>query len=211
MGRAAALIVAAALVALACGGGGGGGQPTPLSRLDRARAVEADPAPDLPGEYIDLPALYGGPYPATARHVTSKVDYAAQGNSNPPAGGPHWSGRCGVDAAHSPPICGPAAWDVYRTPWAPETLVHNMEHGGVVVWYNTTNRTLIRGTLEPLVQSELEQSRLVLMAPYPDMESEQIALTAWGRTETFPVSEYSDDRVKKFIETFDRRFDPEGL
>ena len=178
--------------------------------------MEADPAPELPGEYVNLPEIYGGTYGAhgdnaTAGHVTRAVDYVGDGNTNPPAGGPHWGrGACTDDPDNSPPFCGPAPWGIYREPWEPATVVHNMEHGGVVLWYNTTDQTII-DELEDLILDRLEDDDLLVMTPYRDMEEEHIALTGWGRLDKFPVSEYSKDRVAEFINVFHVRFNPEGF
>lgn len=173
-----------------------------------ALAAEANDDPALPGEFVDLIAIYGGPYSETAGHVQEPVDYNAVGNSNPPAGGPHWSGGCGDEAAEAPQFCGPAPWGIYREPWEPETLVHNMEHGGAVLWYNSTDTGLIR-EIEEVILDLQEDLDLLVMAPYPDMEADTIALTSWSRIDKFRVSEYSEERVRDFMETHVRRFNPE--
>ncbi len=181
------------------------------SRFDDAPDVEADDDPTLPGEFVDLPQIYGGPYPDTASHVRRDIDYVADGNSNPPAGGPHWgSGACTEDPDTSPPFCGPAPWGIYRKPWMPESLVHNMEHGGVVLWYNTTAQEII-DELEDLIVDRLNDGQILVMAPYPDMEEETIALTAWSRIDKFPIGEYSRERVEQFIDAHERRFNPEAF
>lgn len=172
-------------------------------------AAEADDSATLPGEYIDLIEIYGGPYPATAGHVTDPVDYASVGNSNPPAGGPHWSGACGEDPKAAPPICGPAPWGVYRDEWEPETMVHNMEHGGVDIWYNTDDQELI-SQMETLLEEELlPDYKLIVMAPYSEMEAETIAFTSWTRFEKFPASEFTEERLREFLDAHVRRFNPE--
>ncbi len=186
--------------------------------LAPARAAEADASTDLPGQWVDLATVYGGQYNDTAGHVQSDVDYAndcatnAAGeevcNSNPPAGGPHWSGGCADSPADSAVFCGPATWGIYREPWDPETVVHNMEHGGVVLWYNTTDQGII-SDLEDDIKSKLDDGDLIVMMPYPDMEAETIAVTSWSRIDKFPVSEYSLDRVNTFIDKHERRFNPE--
>jgi hypothetical protein len=43
-------------------------------------------------------------------------------SSVPAASGPHWNG--------------PANWGVYSTPLIETQLIHNLEHGGIVVWYD---------------------------------------------------------------------------
>ena len=185
--------------------------PTPLSAKASAQRAEADDDSALPGDFVDLPAIYGGPYPDTASHTRQEIDYLAQGNSNPPAGGPHWgNSRCTFEPEVSPPNCGPAPWGVHRTPWQPETLVHNMEHGGVIVWYNTTDQQVI-DELEELAAKRGASGALLILAPYVDMEPEQIAITAWSRIDAFPVSEYSLDRIERFIDAHELRFNPEAF
>jgi len=190
-----------------------------VDRFAPAAAIEADAAPDLPGQYVNLPeafadgstlAHYGASNgPKTNAHVTHDVDYSKEGL--PPAGGPHWgSGSCGADPKKAPAFCGPVPWGIYRDPWPAASLVHNMEHAGVIVWYNTTSAS-IRGQLEAEVTKHLQGGDLVVMTPYPDLPRETIALTAWARRDEFPVSEYDDSRVDQFIRTFSCRFNPEGF
>ena len=183
------------------GGGSGGGS---------GAAAESDDDPALPGLYVDLPAIYlEGPYPETAGHVSVDVDYELVGNSNPPVGGPHWGAPCGDSPAESPPFCGPAPWGIFQDEWDPETLVHNMEHAGVVLWYNTSDEDLV-DELDAIIRARLDDNLLV-MAPYSAMEDETIAITSWSRIDKFPVDEYDAGRVERFIDVHARRFNPEGF
>jgi len=193
------------------------GQPA-SEQFAEAAEIEKDPAPDLPGEYINLPELYAdergnasygsdGSVPNTAPHVTVDVDYAADGNSNPPAGGPHWgAGGCPTDPSEAPRFCGPAPWGIYRAEWPAETLVHNLEHGGMVVWYNTDDQEVIDD-----IESFARDLFPVVVAPYSGMEEDTIALTAWTRLDKFPVSEYTRERIETFEEELNCRFNPEDL
>jgi hypothetical protein len=168
--------------------------------------LETDRALDLPGEWVDLPTAYGGTYPDTARYVRSDVDYSDQGL--PPAGGPYWGDSMCPDAPDDAPrFCGPAPWRIYREPWEPEVLVHNLRRGGVVLWYNTTNQEIIN-ELEELFLARLQGGDRLVMAPYEDIDAEHIALTAWARRYLLPVSDYSKEDVEAFIDTFEGRFDP---
>lgn len=179
--------------------------------LTAAVLAEADDDPSLPGEYVDLPALYGGPYPATARHVTRDVDYEAEGVGEPPVGGPHWSrGGCGIDPVAAPSLCGPAPWGIYRAPWEAETLVHNLEHAGVVIWYNTADRDAIQ-TLEAFAVDELEHDRRLVLMPYPGITDGTVAITTWSRRDMFPAAELDTSRLQDFLDAHYCRFDPEGL
>ena len=176
--------------------------------------AEADSDPSLPGEYVDLPAIYDGFYSNpdgnnTNAHVSRDVDYAGE-QGLPPTGGPHWgSTACGNDPASAPEFCGPAPWGVFTDPWPAATLVHNMEHAGVVVWYNTTDQAVI-DDLSDLVLEELNR-RLIVMSPYPDMEEGFVAITSWSRRLLVPVEDFDRDLFAEFIEVHERRFNPEGF
>ena len=182
---------------------------------DAAIAAEADASTTLPGEFVNLPEIYGGSYSTTGGHVTRQIDYASDCsptdpdvcNSNPPAGGPHWSGACGDDPSEAPAFCGPAPFGVYEEEWEPETLVHNMEHAGVVLWYNTDDQQIIN-ELQELFG---DRGGNLVMAPYSDMEEDTIAVTSWSRIEKFAVAEYTKERVGAFIDSHLKRFNPEGF
>jgi Protein of unknown function (DUF3105) len=195
-----------------------------VNRYAEAAAAESDANPDLPGEIIDLQRIYGGVYgapsgPTTAPHVQEDMDYEAHCssgeptvcNTNPPAGGPHWNGACGTDdPTEAPSFCGPAPWGIYRDPWEAETLVHNMEHSGVIIWYDVADPELI-AELESFVNERITEDSRLILAPYPDMEDETIAITSWSRIDKFPVSGYSEERIDRFIDAHLCRFDPEDL
>jgi hypothetical protein len=195
-------------------------------RFAGAAKIESDPGTGLPGQFVNLPqawadgstlAHYGASNgPNTNSHVTHAVDYSKETSANsstgyPPAGGPHWGQTtCGSDPAAAPAFCGPVPWGIYRAPWPPESLGHNMEHAGVVVWYNTAN-TDIRSKIEAEATKRLKAGNLVVVAPYPDLPPDTIAITAWARRDEFPVSEYTDSRLDTFIKTFACRFNPENV
>lgn len=116
--------------------------------------------------------------------------------SNPPTSGPH---------AESPMPFG-----VLQNPGRKENLIHNMEHGGVVVWYNTDDQSVI-DKLKKIVEDETGRRKLVVMSKYTDMEPNTIAITAWTRLDKFSVSDFTEKRVVDFIEEHSRRFNPEGI
>lgn len=189
------------------------GTPTPRAR-DLAREAEADDDPSLPGEYVNLPAIYGGYYgnpngTNTAAHIHELIDYQPQGL--PPAGGPHWGSRvCPADPAEAPLYCGPVPWGIYSEPWHAESLVHNMEHAGFVIWYNTTDQSVI-DEVTTFATAQLRNGTLLVLTPYPDMEPETIAITVWSRRDRFPAGDYDPVRLRHFIDVLRCRFDPEQL
>ncbi|MCC9075989.1 DUF3105 domain-containing protein [Litorilinea aerophila] len=120
-----------------------------------------------------------------------------QYNSTPPTSGPHYGGL--------------VSWGIYRTPQRYEQLIHNLEDGGVIIYYQCGEEGCpeLVDQLEALVQEHLDlQQRVVLLpndptwtdgGPIPlhqDMGS-RIALTAWQRIDKF--DEFDAGRIRQFI------------
>jgi len=146
------------------------------------------------------------PYPVEQPEVLEDRSHFAIGTiypgytSDPPTSGPH--------------ALAPVDWGVSDLPIAKEQAVHNMEHAGVVVWYNCNAGTpldseactTLRNGLGQIVTSEAAKGTRVLLTPYPAMDA-KIALTSWGFLDTF--DEFDAERVRLFIDTFECNFDPE--
>jgi hypothetical protein len=124
-------------------------------------------------------------------------------NSNPPTSGPH-----------SPLF---ETWGVHDVVVPKEVAVHNMEHAGVIVWYNCNGGpeplsgdecAELRNELSAVVQVLMAEGKKVLMTPFPEMP-DRIALTAWQYLDSF--NEFDRERVEMFIDTFECNFDPEGF
>ena len=122
-------------------------------------------------------------------------------NSNPPTSGPH----------------GPSVdFGVHQEAVPGESLVHNLEHGGVAILYDCSAGVplddaqcrALGAELASLVGSNISAGKLVLLAPYPGMD-QRIALTAWRTLDAF--DELDEARVRLFITTFERKFNPEGF
>jgi hypothetical protein len=116
--------------------------------------------------------------------------------SNPPTSGPHNSQ--------------PMPFQVLQNPAPKENLIHNMEHGGVVIWYNTTNQAVI-DQLKQVAQENIDRRRFVVMSQYSGMEPETIAVTSWTRLDKFPAADFNGQRVQRFIDVNHKRFNPEGF
>jgi len=122
-------------------------------------------------------------------------------NSRPPTSGPH----------------GPAlSWGIRNTPVPVESAVHNLEHGGVVIWYNCDGGPqpldeaacdqLLRD-LSDLVKPRVDDGMYIVLAPYAMIEN-RIALTAWQYLDAF--DEFDQQRIEAFIASFECKFDPEN-
>jgi hypothetical protein len=127
-----------------------------------------------------------------SRQVGNPVCYT----SNPPTSGPHSSQ--------------PEQFRVLENERPKENLVHNMEHGGVVIWYNTNDQAAI-DKLKSVAQDNIDRRRFVVMSRYSGMEPDTVAVTAWTRLDKFPVGELTGDRVQDFIDAHHKRFNPEGF
>ena len=126
----------------------------------------------------------------------SPIEY----NTTPPTSGPHYPGV--------------APWDIYNEPVRYEQVVHNMEDGGVIVYYQCEDGCPeLQEQLAEVVQPFISAGRHVLMMPndptwtafgsqaaHKDMES-RIALTAWQRLDKF--DEFDAQRVRAFIERYE--------
>lgn len=105
-------------------------------------------------------------------------------NSNPPTSGWHYPQT--------------AEWGAYREELPDETLLHNLEHGGVWISYKSDIAPEMREKLEGFYQ---KWGRKIIVAPRSKNDSD-IALAAWTRLDKFGVSEYSEDRVERFIRAY---------
>jgi uncharacterized protein DUF3105 len=205
LGAAAAFVVVA-IVIYAVIQGLGGSSSTP----DWLKA-ELDDSPNLPGQYIKPNPGPDGVFPSAddrqhfADGITRPIctaDQMASGDvglcytSNPPTSG-----------QHSP---NPGGFQVYQNPVPKENLLHSMEHGGVVIWYNTDDQQII-DQLTQIWKDETGRRKLVAMTKYTEMEPNTIAVTAWTRLDKFPVSDFNKKRIVDFIEAHSKRFNPEGF
>jgi hypothetical protein len=100
-------------------------------------------------------------FPAQGRQHVQAVPKNFKYNSSPPTSGPH----------HPQP----APFDVYDEPVEQFRLVHNLEHGGVVIQYG---RQVPRRTVDALVAWYREDPNGIVIAPLPAL-GRVIALAAW--------------------------------
>jgi hypothetical protein len=86
---------------------------------------------------------------------------------NPPTSGNHWAQ--------------PAQWGFYKTnPPADEKLVHNLEHGAVIVWYNPDKLTEAEyNELFAIYQQMSQDEFRTLLVARPSLDT-KVAMTSWG-------------------------------
>jgi len=153
--------------------------------------TSSDRPPGIP-EIRVLQAAIGEPVPVmdNINHVPEgkRVDY----QDAPPSSGQHWP---------TPAGCG-----FYTESLPDERIVHNMEHGNVVVSYNFTNpaqTTELRDALDDVDQFE----DWGIARPYDRISDGQVALTAWGRVHT--MTGVNPGEIELFFEAFAGSLGPE--
>ena len=143
------------------------------------------PATPLPTPESASTGPIGTPVPTLeANHIP--VGQPFQGyNSNPPTSGPHWgqTARCGV----------------YPDGLANETVVHNLEHGQVVMSYNLKDAAEV-GRLTRTVQSLPDWGSFGILRFYPDIPEGQVAMTVWGVLDI--QNGVNEARIAKFWEMY---------
>lgn len=109
-------------------------------------------------------------------------------NSSPPTSGPHYET--------------PAGTEFFAEQIPPEQLVHNLEHGQIVIWYSPDASNETRGHIEDLVT---QQPTATAAAPYPDLASPyQLVLTAWG------ASQSCEQVSQEVVDDFRREYQGQG-
>ena len=93
-------------------------------------------------------------------------------NSTPATSGPHWN---------QPPIA-PMNWGVYTSAVPEPAAVHNLEHGGIVIWYQPSKIAAADlASLTAFVQQQITQEQFkVILVPWSGANfGHPIAVTAW--------------------------------
>jgi hypothetical protein len=100
---------------------------------------------------------FPGLQPDHLQSPDAKVTY----NSFPPSSGPHYQQY--------------APWGIYPEPVKQTILVHNLEHGAVVIQYGDVGEETVRK-----IQSFFQDDpKALVVAPYPKL-GKKIAFTAWN-------------------------------
>jgi hypothetical protein len=145
--------------------------------------------------------------PGQGTHVAS-LTKKLPWNTDPPSNGQHY------------PLW--AVWGFWTEPQNPRQVVHNEEHGGVVLWWGSK---VPQSTVDSLQAFYNEEPVGVFGTPYPSLGS-KIAITAWtGDPSRYQRNNYYgeghigicpryDAAVQKAFTTFRKAFrghGPEGI
>jgi Protein of unknown function (DUF3105) len=119
---------------------------------------------------------------ATSREHTQNPDAKIKYNTTPPSNGEHY--------------LAPATWGFFDSAANPIQVVHNQEHGGVVIWWGDK---VPQSTVDELHDFYSSSPNGMIGTPYPTLGN-KIALTAW----TAPEGGMGEGRVA-VCGTFDEK------
>ena len=113
--------------------------------------------------------------------------------TTPPTSGRHWNGwvQCGF----------------YTSPVPDERIVHNMEHGNIVVSYNLTDQAQI-DELQDVFDGIGLTNAWGVARPYDQISEGTIYLTTWGVIDG-PMDVVDKDRIERFFEAYSGKLGPE--
>jgi hypothetical protein len=135
--------------------------------------VAADAADCLPVEH---------PKPLPGIHIQLNAKHRAY-DSTPPTSGPHY-----------PQPIAPIDPGFYSIAQTPEKVIHNLEHGNIVIWYNPDAPEQTKSDIRAAVN---EVPSYTLATPYDNMKpGYNVALTAWGQLQF--CKQVSKEVVDKF-------------
>jgi len=140
-----ALVVVVLVVVLAGGGGGADEKKVASAMTTAGCTFKTVKAYVPPGQKVHKPSL------------TAKFPW----NTNPPSNGQHY------------PLW--AVWNFYTEPVNPRMVVHNEEHGGVVLWWGPK---VPQTTVDKLNAFYRDEPVGVIGTPYPSLGS-KVAISAW--------------------------------
>ncbi len=136
--------------------------------------------------------LMGDEVPILSRDHIPEDTVPGPYNSNPPAGGAHYP----VDYTEY----FYQESDLATLPAHPEGyLVHSLEHGYVIFWYNCQVANTDCTALKATIQSVMDQTggTKEIAFPWSNMDV-PLALTSWGRIMKFPIPDAAV--MKQFVE-----------
>lgn len=121
-------------------------------------------------------------------------DRTVEYSTSPATSGDHWA---------TPISCG-----FYEDGLSDERIVHNLEHGNIVVSYNLASEEEVdqlRDSLESIGKNAIWG----VARSYDKIPSGTVALAAWGVLDT--MQEVDNDRIKTFFDTYSGALGPERI
>ncbi|MBQ12344.1 MAG: hypothetical protein CMJ45_12450 [Planctomyces sp.] len=148
------------------------------------------------GEYVDGVGVQQVLMPTGPRGLNAHVDetVTVEYSTSPPTSGDHWS---------TPASCG-----FYEDGLPDERIVHNLEHGNIVISYNLSGKDEVDQLKDALDDVELSEIWGVTRS-YVGISSGTVALAAWGVMDK--MEGVDAERINTFFETYSGALGPERI
>jgi hypothetical protein len=128
-----------------------------------------DPSPsEVRGKLEDAGCTFVAKNAKPGNHTLQENEKSKAWNTDPPTSGPHF----GFDFNQ---LTGTAIWGAYEEPLQLARVVHNLEHGGIYIFYGSKVKPTVVAQLREFYE---DHERGTLLAPYPKLGN-KIALGAW--------------------------------
>jgi Protein of unknown function (DUF3105) len=175
LGAAALGFVGLAVAVALFAFGGGGSADVEQAVRDAGGTFKTVKSPFHESDHSDVPTLQ------------SKVTW----NTDPPSNGMHYGG-IGI-------------WGFYDEPVNPRMVVHNLEHGGLAIWWGPD---VPQETVDRLREWYADDPVSVIGTPYPKL-GDKIALTAWtgNPSNYFENGNYGEGHIAIFPRFDEKAFD----
>ena len=148
------------------------------------------------GEYVEGVGVQQDLMSTGAGGLNTHVDndQTVEYSTSPATSGDHWA---------TPISCG-----FYEDGLSDERIVHNLEHGNIVVSYNLASEEEV-DRLRDALESIGKNAIWGVTRSYDKMPSGTVALAAWGVLDT--MQEVDEDRIKTFFDTYSGALGPERI
>jgi hypothetical protein len=130
-----------------------------------------------------------------------------------PCGADPYSSLPGTSGPHWDPS-GIANWGVYSTPQNESQVIHNLEHGGIVIWYDPDLLTdaqiaELSSYVEGQVSSGISGRYKFILTPWGGSEDlgAAVAVTAWRHL--LKLDAFDMDAIRSFADASYLRYAPE--
>lgn len=111
---------------------------------------------------------------------------------------PGYSSVPATSGAHYSAPLAPAPWAAYNVELPPEVYVHNLEHGGVGIFYDCPSGCdELVGQLKGLTNSLIGDGYKVMLAPHDGLNA-RISLAAWTFLDSF--EDFDEARIQRFVD-----------
>ena len=148
------------------------------------------------GEYVEGVGVQQELMSTGASGLNTHVDnnQTVEYSTSPATSGDHWA---------TPISCG-----FYEDGLSDERIVHNLEHGNIVVSYNLASEEEV-DRLRDALESIGKNAIWGVARSYDKIPSGTVALAAWGVLDT--MQEVDEDRLKTFFDTYSGAMGPERI